>query len=142
MVRELKVSVTLNDILEGKRLDGSSCPVAFALERATGKAWVHADYVTFRVTDDVAGQLSYVMPREVENWIRRYDDGVAVRPTTFIVPLEDMIHRHYDCPAFSSYDRLHLESDNWDTVNCRSCRAKAGKERLDTYGYKAVKEGV
>lgn len=76
------IEVTEEDILLGKREDCYKCPVARAVERATGEPCsVRGGYITF---DE--GQLRY--PISVGAFTLRFDRGWMVTPFTFEIDYE------------------------------------------------------
>lgn len=81
----MRIEVTEDDILEGVRNDGSSCPVAKAMVRATGDNWRVGPYVA--EMRDGRGRLlgDTYLPAEVGRFIYQFDHGETVRPFGFEV---------------------------------------------------------
>jgi len=84
--RKLKVEVTREDILDGKREDGYSCPIARAIRRL-GFAYVSVGHCTVSVgSPGLGGDL----PQEATDFICKFDEegAVGVAPFSFEVEVE------------------------------------------------------
>jgi len=69
------VEITQEDIGKGERRSTTQCPIASALSRKYGKAWV-ANYLIW------SGEgLVYEQGRDMIAWRNRYDAGHRVEPT-------------------------------------------------------------
>ncbi len=80
MSEPIKVRVTHADIAVGELCDADKCPVALALNRATGRAW--------RVSHNYAendGNEHIALPYVAELFQVAFDDGKPVRPFEFEV---------------------------------------------------------
>lgn len=75
------VNITADNIAKGKPSRSGGCPVALAL-KAEG---FHAIGVGFSFGLFKLGkiQFSFGIPRKVENFIHRFDDGKSVKPFSF-----------------------------------------------------------
>jgi hypothetical protein len=75
----VRVDVTAEDLRHGVPFSPLYCPVARAIRRATGEAWlVRAGWMR---REDVAIGL----PREASDAVKRFDMGKRVRPFSFEV---------------------------------------------------------
>lgn len=72
------VQVTAKDIREGKKQHCFKCPVARALSRIV-KGLVKVRLYHFSIGDE--GWVH--MPRDLSNFIERFDKGQSVKPTRF-----------------------------------------------------------
>jgi hypothetical protein len=75
----MRVVVTAKDIVRGRRWLADRCPVALALNRATGRRWE----VYFTHLADVRRQRGQATPLAVADFCEKFDDGIGVRPFTF-----------------------------------------------------------
>ncbi len=70
------IHVTQEDILRGEKRMCQHCPVALALQRATG--------TVFRVGEHEATRHDYRakarLPMALQHWIRAFDNGEPVKP--------------------------------------------------------------
>jgi hypothetical protein len=81
--KSVKIEVTEEDIEKGKQSDGTSCPVALAMMRATGSTYVYVDYIESRI----AGELIYT-PKKAEEFMRDFDSDSEIRPGPFAFEIE------------------------------------------------------
>lgn len=72
------VIVTQEDIANGKRRAATGCPLALAIERATGR---HASVGPQRVS--IGWHKSLFLPPTAYNFRQDFDNGVPVQPFTF-----------------------------------------------------------
>lgn len=83
----ITVEVTQEDIDQGQRCSCRGCPVALALERATGISWlvdggcIYVDWRSF--------QVFAVLSPEVRAFIHRFDCGKPVQPITFTLEVPE-----------------------------------------------------
>lgn len=80
----LSVSVTRLDIARGRGCSPCGCPIALALERATGRVFVVAGWGC-RVPGEILGHF----PEEAKTFIRHFDGCLPVEPFVFDVDLVD-----------------------------------------------------
>lgn len=84
-----RITVTRQDIMEGKREDCRYCPVTRAVSRHIGPSWVvltYKDCVIFTSVDrDIHADLSVALPMSVRKWIADFDmiGREAVKPMWF-----------------------------------------------------------
>lgn len=76
-----KVIVILNDIKKGDSYVASSCPVARAIRRATGKRRVLVSGTEYTI----ASQQYRDLPKKAIIFIKRFDAGLKVHPFSFYV---------------------------------------------------------
>jgi hypothetical protein len=79
----MKIQVTHEDIALGVRFCAFSCPVALALEKATGLAWLVGTRTAG--TEDWATAL----PEWLSFWIYDFDMGHPVGPIEFEIDYSD-----------------------------------------------------
>lgn len=81
------IEVTAEDIRDGIRNSCRLCPVARAIQRATGLdlVWVSSSFVEFRHQDQPLKVLD--LPSEAAKWIRDYDLGRGMQPFSFDLPI-------------------------------------------------------
>lgn len=80
------VEVTQADLDNGERKLCRSCPVALALQRATGTAW----YVEYSgATICRGGERRVDFPLTVAEFIRDFDDGAPVQPFSFVAEIRE-----------------------------------------------------
>ena len=79
MVR-IKVSVTQQDIDNGRRQDPFSCPIALSLRRAFG-----AEQIRIESHRIIIGNQEYRPSKRMKTFIHKFDSGKSVEPQTFIV---------------------------------------------------------
>jgi hypothetical protein len=77
----VKVTVTRQDIRNGRRLDAAFCPVSFAVKRATGSGRVFACSQCLEVDNEVIEPA----PRSVARFVNAFDRGRPVKPFAFIL---------------------------------------------------------
>jgi len=79
----MKITVTREDIDTGARCDGFCCPIAKAASRTIpalrGRAFV--DEKT--IESMYESKVYYLLPREAQAFIKAFDRGETVMPTTF-----------------------------------------------------------
>jgi hypothetical protein len=80
-VARIKVKVTADDIRQGRPMRQRDCPVALAMQRATGLP-VRVHINTFSVGRKKG---RYPLPRAVARFVCNFDDGLPVRPSSFTV---------------------------------------------------------
>jgi len=78
------IPITARHIANGKPRDCTFCPVAVALEEATGHEWI----VTSETCTYSVGSLVLALPAEVRQFIADFDAGKSVKPMEFELPLE------------------------------------------------------
>lgn len=87
----IRISVTAGDISEGRRFDGSNCPVARAFARATESPNVHVNMFGLRVwaSDEDRGsgtlRASGRPTQKMVRFINSFDRGLRVKPQNFVV---------------------------------------------------------
>lgn len=78
------IEVTAEDIDAGKRRDCHGCPVATALDRATGERWaVGVDERGRAVARRERFDGWFALPRAASEFVRRFDAGGMPGPFTF-----------------------------------------------------------
>lgn len=78
----MRIDVTHEDLLAGKRLDTMKCPIAIAVSRvAKTQAIVCRQYITI-------GDKNYVNPPTVRYAVRMIDEYRHVEPFSFELPIE------------------------------------------------------
>jgi hypothetical protein len=85
-VEKVEIEVTQADIDHGVRDSCESCPIALALNRACpgrGPATVDTDSFYFDWFSEV-----YMLTREAQKFIKKFDDGDPVGPISFDVFVE------------------------------------------------------
>jgi len=88
---KLSVEVTLDDIAKGERNGWCSCPIVLAFRRANPKAdgvLVDGADVAWLVGNH---EFAYKLPDDIANWLEAFDLGKDVEPTSFEVPLNEVI---------------------------------------------------
>ena len=73
------VRVTRQDIKNGVPKNNFSCPIAQSLFRAG----LH--YVSVRSTYVIAGCRTYRLSLAAQEFVRRFDNGIRVKPATFLI---------------------------------------------------------
>lgn len=76
---KVTVEVTQADIDIGCKKDCLNCPVAVALERATGKMWSVLGTCARRPAEFEV----YLLPESARQFIGAFDEGEPVKPFTF-----------------------------------------------------------
>jgi hypothetical protein len=85
---EVKISVTQQDIDDGKRIQARYCPIALAVSRETGMIAV----VTFKYLTLFTGKEElyrnealkrWSMPPEAQVFVRRFDSGLGEKVEPF-----------------------------------------------------------
>ena len=80
----MRVSVTAEHIARGCPEEGTRCPIALAVQEATGRETiVDGSFISCYTSK---GLRSYRAPREVQKFICNFDAGRSVFPSTFIIP--------------------------------------------------------
>jgi hypothetical protein len=82
------VDVTQEDIDNGIPAHGTHCPVAIAIERATGGKYVG---VAAGITFPNGNGKSVVMPDFVHEWYLAFDYGKHVEPFSFDLKVPDNV---------------------------------------------------
>lgn len=78
----MRIDVTAEAIRRGVRGEPGFCAIAIALQEATGQPWEVGCVCAWR-TDLPASEATRLLPRHVEQWVKDFDDGKAVRPFSF-----------------------------------------------------------
>jgi hypothetical protein len=86
----LRLTITADDIAQGKRSDTSCCPIALSFRRTAQKErirvaalWVVAPRIVC-ATDVYKGiQRSWAMPEIAGKWLIAFDKGETVSPLSF-----------------------------------------------------------
>jgi hypothetical protein len=81
---EVEVKVTQEHIENGT-IDCSSCPIALALQDVSliAAAWVDEHDLEIELTEEKSLHIS--PPRHIADFIRRFDNGEPVEPTSFSI---------------------------------------------------------
>lgn len=74
----MKIKVTKEDILKGKRGKCSKCPVALAIGRIFPNEKISVNELGIMI-----GRMLLVIPKRVDCWVGRFDEGHKVNPMTF-----------------------------------------------------------
>jgi len=82
----MRIDVTQDDINRGVHCAGTMCPVALAVNRATGR---HCRVSAALITFHEGGCFSPV--REVREFIYAFDDRLPVAPFSFDIPDEILV---------------------------------------------------
>jgi hypothetical protein len=82
----ITISVTADDIAQGKQRDCRRCPIACAVRRAFPHAVVDVDEADINIWK--SGLIAetfreYVLPDEAREFISAFDAGESVKPFTF-----------------------------------------------------------
>lgn len=81
--KSTRVTVTWDDIKNGKRRNMFSCPVARSINRVTdGTIIVGDNYVTIEKT-------CHQLPLKAQKFIKKFDAGMKVKPFSFIIKIPD-----------------------------------------------------
>ena len=86
-MRTVTVEVTQEDIDKGKAYDCLKCPIALALQRATGGLSVWVNPGTWRIRDYSMRWCKF--SSEEAAFIEDFDEGRLVEPFHFTVELPD-----------------------------------------------------
>lgn len=80
-----KIEITQDMIFDGKEGDCEFCPVALALDKATGKSWAVTNYFCIESDHGMPSDLTkkIMFPRAVVDWIFAFDSGGHVKPFSF-----------------------------------------------------------
>jgi len=79
------IKVTHDDIADGEKANCKKCPVALAINRATGKLWaVHTTYC-YRISDidSIIYGPNISLEKSATDWIYAFDAGGYVEPFSF-----------------------------------------------------------
>lgn len=74
----MKIKVTKEDIRNGKRGKCSKCPVALAIGRIFPNERISVTELGIKI-----GRMLLVIPKRVDCWVGRFDEGNVVDPMTF-----------------------------------------------------------
>lgn len=88
MSRRLVVDVTQDDIDRGARTMAYECPIARAMSRRLDKPRVGYDTASGRVAGSHLRRL-YTLSRRASDFARRFDRGLAVQPSRFVLTYRD-----------------------------------------------------
>ena len=88
------VNITKDHVRYGKRGDPCECAVAMAIEQATGCPCTVSPrrcalYMPSGMPYVPAKEVKFLLPEEIIDWIRNFDIGNTVYPTTFSLELPD-----------------------------------------------------
>lgn len=82
-----KIEVTQEDINAGKEGDCNFCPIALALNRATGRLWTVNNYYCYErdIDSNRIGENIYFLRGNcnIPNWIFDFDKDGDVKPIAF-----------------------------------------------------------
>jgi len=97
LTRPVTITVTAEDIANGRAANSQHCPVALAARRAfsTLRLYVFAGGITVHPSD-LTSELWESDTNDLRNFVRSVDMGLEVQPTTFTVRLKDF--RRYPIP--------------------------------------------
>lgn len=84
------VNVTANDIAKGERYLPEKCPIARALKRVTKAKKVSIGPWYFYIMKDGEDYERYQMTDEMEEFVKKFDSGIPVRPVKFKIELKEM----------------------------------------------------
>ncbi len=87
----MKITVTNDDIDQGRKRDPNNCAVALALRRA-GVAHFG---VTGMLVCIAEGPASVMLPANVQEWIMEFDRGLTVGPIEFELSLPDSMEKKH-----------------------------------------------
>lgn len=83
----ITITVTQQDIIDGKRESTCACPIALAANRCIQGAvarvnddWINISYMSGRFE-------SLALPMEAETFVLCFDTGLPVEPFTFELPI-------------------------------------------------------
>jgi hypothetical protein len=84
------VTVTAGDIRRGERWSPYACPIALAVQRLPGVArrFRCVGYYELCVTSPKHRHAEYGLPKTVQQFIARFDDGKRVKPFRFRIGRE------------------------------------------------------
>ena len=80
MTETLRIRVLQKHILKGIPESACSCPIAQAVREVSPRK----KRVAVLLDEMQVGSKTYDLPRAVSNFIKRFDAGKSVKPTTFI----------------------------------------------------------
>lgn len=80
------IKVTEQDIERGSRVFSDHCPVALAINRATGR---HAIVYHHAIKIGELSRIEYPVPDKVREFIQDFDSGKEVQPFEFDLELRD-----------------------------------------------------
>lgn len=81
----MKIQVTEEDVRVGLPMSGEECPVARAMQRATGETWTVSTRYAFLKRPD-QGTVTVRLPREVRQFTAAFDMDEPVAPLEFEFP--------------------------------------------------------
>lgn len=76
----MKIHVTEKDIKNGKMGSETSCPITLAIKRRFKRKDISANCISIRI-----GNVSFIVPWKVCEFISRFDHGKKVRPISFFL---------------------------------------------------------
>lgn len=85
---KLKINVTQQNIIKGRKYTSKSCPIALAFKEA-GIKKVEVKNLQFllRKSED---SIMYDLPRMARKFIRAFDEGRPVKPFSFNVKIDQI----------------------------------------------------
>lgn len=86
----MKIEVTEYNILAGKRSSFCGCPIALAINRATGgkyAAHVSPNWINLLNTQTDLWELDCSLPEEAKVFVRGFDNSEKMQPFSFEIPL-------------------------------------------------------
>jgi hypothetical protein len=96
----LEISVTQDDIQQGKRYHSLACPIALAAQRAVGSNALMV-FVTpaMLILRDEAGDNHYPLPLMARQFQTRFDRATWDDTDTDVEPFSFTVHRHSGFPS-------------------------------------------
>lgn len=78
----MKVSITINDIKQGRRGHPQECPVGLAIQRS-GFAYCCVAGPAIVLRDLERGVRAMLLPEAIQRWIKDFDQQLPVNPIEF-----------------------------------------------------------
>jgi len=84
--KRIKVSVTADDITNGVKDNCKLCPIALAVVRLLPQSDAIVSYhsCAIRSGQPVPPWVKYKLSQSAKHFVRRFDNGLSVKPATFI----------------------------------------------------------
>jgi len=80
----MKIKVTEKDIANGKRFQGSACPIALAVHRASCK---RAFVGKFEIQATPTSSVKCELPAKAQKFVFRFDERKGtLKPFSFVIP--------------------------------------------------------
>lgn len=89
---KIRINVTKNDIVNGKKSTCHYCPHALAIQRRVKAPYyvnVFVDEIYIQHSQDEPIEYRILIPDRIQDWIWDFDNSMLVKPTSYTLDIPD-----------------------------------------------------